>query len=527
MPSGHIQQSFRYARGLPAFLRERLTSESCRARVGAALESREDALLATLRRGVFEHERSPYLGLMRHAGLEWADLDQLVRGEGVEGALARLHESGVYVTLEEFKGRRPISRGSYTAHVSAEDFDNPLQTAHFTGSTGGSSGVGRRLLVDLALLAHDAACFQGYTDAWGLAERPFVVWRPVPPDNSGIKKVLIRAKLGAPVERWFSQNALSWRAGHARYAAFTWFTAMTARLSGFRFPLPEHVPFDQAEVVARWVSAQVGAGQPPHVDTIVSSAVRVAMVARELGLSIEGTVFRVGSEPLTAAKAQLVADAGARLAGQYSLSETGPVAMPCAAAEAVDDAHVLNSKVALIAKPQTVPAFAEPVNALYLSTVLPATPKLLLNVETGDCGVLVERACTCALGRWGFGRHVHSIRSWEKLTGEGVTVLGSTLVEIIEEVLPQAIGGTALDYQFVETEEDGMTRVALMVSPRVGPVAEHEVAAVVLGHLESRDAGHRLMAGVWRDGRTLRVVRRDPHVTRAGKVLPLMTEERR
>ena len=517
----------RYARDLPGFLRDRLDPARCRALVVEGLATRAESLRSLVAGGVFAVPGSPWFALMRHAGVTLGDVEHLIRTEGPEGALATLHDAGVYATLEEFKGTRPIRRGSLELAVGAEAFDNPLRTAHFAGSTGGSSGMRRRLLVDLAMLTTDAACYHGFQEAWGIAPRPMAVWRPVPPDNSGIKKLLVRAKLGQPVARWFTQNRVRWRRGDARYAAFTRFTLAAARMLGHAFPRPEHVPLDRADVVARWLAEQVRAGAPAHLDTLTSSAVRACVVARDLGAHLHGTFFRVGGEPLTDAKARLIEAAGATASTHYAMSETGPIAMGCAHPQAFDDTHVLESKVLLTTHRRAVAAFAEPVDAIHLTTISRSSPKVMLNVETGDCGTLVRRECGCTLGAWGLGQHLHTIRSWEKLTSEGITFLGSSLVELLDEVLPRSFGGAPLDYQLLEEEEGGLTRVSIVVAPRVGPIDEARVVDVALGHLAGRDSGHRLMTSVWRDGTTLRVVRREPVRTVAGKVLPLHVAEKR
>jgi len=120
-----------------------------------------------------------------------------------------------------------------------------------------------------------------------------------------------------------------------------------------------------------------------------------------------------------------------------------------------------------------------------------------------------------------FRDHLHSIRSYEKLTCEGMHFLGSELLALLEEILPKRFGGTPVDYQLVEREERGVGKVDLVVRPSVGPLDEREVVGVVLGFLESRGIGQRLMTGIWSNGGTLRVIRRDPRVTAAGKILSL------
>ena len=118
--------------------------------------------------------------------------------------------------------------------------------------------------------------------------------------------------------------------------------------------------------------------------------------------------------------------------------------------------------------------------------------------------------------------HVHTIRNYAKLTSEGMTFIGSTLITLIEEVLPRRFGGAATDYQFVEAEDaEGLSRVSVVISPAVGPVDEAAVVEAAIDYLVAQGAGGAMMAGVWRDSGTLRVERREPHMTRASKITPL------
>jgi hypothetical protein len=87
-------------------------------------------------------------------------------------------------------------------------------------------------------------------------------------------------------------------------------------------------------------------------------------------------------------------------------------------------------------------------------------------------------------------------------------------------VLPSRFGGTGVDYQVVEREGDqGILRVELIVSPRVGPVDGDQVRAAFLATLGD-GALDRLRTEVWRQADTVTVVRRWPLATRAGKILP-------
>jgi hypothetical protein len=118
--------------------------------------------------------------------------------------------------------------------------------------------------------------------------------------------------------------------------------------------------------------------------------------------------------------------------------------------------------------------------------------------------------------------HLRQIRSFRKLTGEGVTLVGSEMVNILEEVLPNRFGGSPLDYQLLEEEDDhGFTRLHLVVSPKIKLPDEAEVIEVVLQALKQGDAASDLATAIWSQARTLRVRRREPILTAGGKHMPL------
>jgi hypothetical protein len=143
----------------------------------------------------------------------------------------------------------------------------------------------------------------------------------------------------------------------------------------------------------------------------------------------------------------------------------------------------------------------------------------MLNVETDDHAVVEDRACGCLIGEVGFSRHLRRIRSWEKLTSEGMTFAGRDVIRLLEETLPRRFGGAPTDYQFVEETEGALPAVVIVVSPRVGPVDESQVVGTVVAALGEDGIAPEQMSSIWRDGGTLRVVRREPYATPGAKIL--------
>jgi hypothetical protein len=139
-----------------------------------------------------------------------------------------------------------------------------------------------------------------------------------------------------------------------------------------------------------------------------------------------------------------------------------------------------------------------------------------------DYGILEERRCGCDLESYGYTTHIREIRSYSKLTGEGVTLIGNEVASVIEEVLPARFGGTPLDYQLVEQEdEQGFTRLYLFVSPRLAIPDEVQVIAVVLEALSESSPMADAARSVWQHTGALRVKRMEPVLTERGKHFPL------
>lgn len=522
-----LRMAAQYAKGLYDFWRAPYDTSDPVGAVRAQLAQRDRAFESAIRRAVFQHPASPYLPLLQAANIHEERFSGLVRDHGVEGTLQRLYEAGVYITLDEFKGRRPIRRGQREYSVSASDFDNPRSHAHMVSQSGGSRSQGTRLVIDLHDMLEELAARQLFMQAHGLMERPYAMWRPAPPAIAGLRHALRSAKVGVPLVRWYSQTHPGVSSTGGKSAYLTWCTALLSALIGHRVAWPRHLPVHRADVVARWLAEQTARGVSVHLDVIVSSGVRICQEARALGLDIHGHVFRTNSEPLTDAKADLMRKAGIHVCSMYGLTETGMVGVSCADPIAVDDMHLLTFRAAVLQQERMVAGWPEPVGALLLTVFTANMSKVMLNVEVGDYGVMLQRECGCPLGKAGLHWHLHTIRSYEKLTSAGMHFVGTELLDLLETALPQRFGGGPTDYQLVEDEVDGETVLRLVAAPSLGPLDETEVISFVLERLRRAPAGGRLMTEVWRDSHLLRLERAQPYVTGAAKVQPLHVLKKR
>jgi hypothetical protein len=517
----------RFAWGLPSFLRHTMSLEEARTLVQHRMVERETNFLRLVERGIFGYARSPYLPLLKLAGCTLEDIRQMVRTQGLEDTLRALREAGVYVTFEEFKGRAPIVRHGQVFPVPAQDFDNPYLSHYYQAETGGSTGAGTRVGVDLSHLAALAPCLMLTWDAHNVLGVPTALWRGVLPDGSGLNNILYTSRFGQVPQKWFSHIATrDWR-HPLRYHLATYGTVIIGRLWGAAIPWPETVPVDQAHVVARWAAETLQAHGACLILTQVSRALRVCLAAQEAGRDLDGATFVVGGEPTTPAKMQAITHTGARCFPTYTLVEAGRLGVGCSKPVDEGDLHFLKDAFALVQYPHQIPGSDYTVPAFHLTSLLSTTPKLMLNVETDDYGVLETRACGCPLEAYGFTEHLRHIRSFQKLTGEGVTLVGSDMVHILEAVLPARFGGSPLDYQLLEEEdEQGFTRLSLVVSPKVALPEETVVIAAVLEALSQGSIAADSAQAVWNQARTLRVKRMEPIWTARGKLMPLHLAQR-
>jgi hypothetical protein len=511
----------RFAWGLRSFLRHTLSLEEAKATVQRRMQERESNFLRLLKRGVFGNPRSPYRALLRLANCDMADIQSMIRDRGLEGTLRALREAGVYIAFEEFKGRTPVVRHGQVIPVQTQDFDNPYLSHYYRAESGGTTGAGTRVMTDLEHLAAQAPHRMLADYVHGLLDVPTAIWSGILPD-AGLNIMLGRARFGQIPQKWFSPVTTRDLAPSLKYTLATNYVITVGRLCGVAIPRPEPVRLDQASIVARWAAEMVKSHGACVVRGYPSKALRVCIAARDAGLDLRGASFTGGGEPPTPAKVREISRAGARWVPSYFFSEIGAVGLACARPADGNDLHFVRDALGLIQYPRRVPGSDMTVDAFLFTTLLPTAPKLMLNVETDDYGVIESRSCGCPMERYGFREHLRHIRSFQKLTGEGVTLVGSDMVRILEEVLPARFGGSPLDYQLLEEEDaQGFTRLSLLVSPKVELADERSVIDVVLQALGRGGPSADLARAIWSQAQTLTIKRAEPVSTARGKMMPL------
>ena len=517
--SSTMKAYLNFAAEIRSFVRSPITLEDAKQTIIQQLENREANFLKILKSHVFEYPSSPYLPLFRAANLTHSDVEKMLGKNSLEDSLEILHDEGIYVTFEEIKGRTPLKRGNVELVLSPEDFDSPNLTPAMFGSSSGSTGNPTRTKMDLDFVAQHAKHLMLGYEMHGVRNVPTAVWRGIMPDTSGVGNILRLAHMGQTMERWFtpvrsSEANMGWY-----YSMLTYLMVFMTRFHGHRFPFPEYAPLDDPTLIIEWAIDAVERAGACLLRVHVSKAVRMSLVAQERGLSLQGVTFYGAGEPPTPAKVRAIEASGAKYVPQFSFSEGGNIATACGHPADENDLHFMSNQMALIQKPVAV--MGQTVGAICLTSLLPSGPKMLINAYSDDFGIVEERDCGCLLDQIGLKHHVLKLRSYQKLTGEGVTLIGSDMVHILEEVLPAQFGGGPLDYQLVEEQQsNSLTKLVLYVSPEVHVKDENTLATAFLEAMRESMASARLAQVEYRQGDTIAIRRQAPILHQPGQAFP-------
>jgi hypothetical protein len=509
---------------LPAFLRRPVGLDEARRELARRLERRGATFVDLVRRAVYARRESPYAQLLRHAGCEPGDLDRLVDADGVEGALRALLAAGVYLTLDEMKGRQPVRRGTTTIAADPARLRNRLVGCDLPMHSGGSSGTLTPLGWNFAFIWERAVGMRLAEAARGPGRRRYGVWGV--PGSGALVHLLDAAARGTVPERWFSQVDPRAPSIGARYRGSARLVRLAARLAGVRLPSPIHAPPDDPRSVLGWLEGVLKDGDTPELRGYTSSMLQLAESAMRSGISLQGVEILTGGEPLTPARIARLRQAGARVFARYAAGEVGLVGEGCLVPEESDDVHVVSDLVALIQPGDAGPTSALPPDALLVTSLRPTAHMVLLNASMGDRGSIEDRPCGCTLDTLGWRTRLRAIGPFEKLTAGGMTFLDADARRVIE-ALPARFGGGPADYQLIEDHrEDGRARLRLLVHPQVGALDPQALAEAVLSGLGPPGEAGAVMTQVWRDAEFLTVERRSPLATVSGKILHLYRDGR-
>ncbi len=517
---GRIKSTLVLAAALPKFLRERITIQQAEEDIKRQVGNRVESFLQLVRTRVYEQPASPYLRLLKHAGCEFSDLRAEIYRHGLEETLGQLAQGGVYLTCDEFKGKKNVVRGQQSFLVRPQDFDHQTSSAGFVTQSTGTSNRPITRLSRLGGMSTDSL-LSVFFSAHDLFRHVHAVYDGILP-STGINHPLNYAKLGVRTDRWFATKipANSWVEETSHYLS-TYMVVLTAKWFVPGFPRPEFIDLHDAHRIVRWIANKTHEGKTCCVRTSASNGARIARIAWKMGISLEGAKFIVGDEPVTEAKQEVIKRVGASTIPRYAFSGGGNVGYGCANPIYVDDLHLNSHKLALISHQGSFSDNGSRIRPLLFTTLHPSASRLLLNVENGDYATLMKRDCGCLLQKVGFTQHLHTIRSFEKFTTEGRNYFTADLFGLLESTIPSEFGGGPGDYQLVEEEDDNaQTRLTLLVHPEVGELNEQRLLAALQEGLANASTDRRA-ARIWRAAGTLRIRRQVPYTSPRGKTLPL------
>lgn len=501
MPGDTLIAEVRFVAGLPRYLRSIQSYDAARRIIADRAATRSAQFLRLVRRSVFDQPSSPYLPLFKAAGCTYTDVVAGLRTTDLETFLRQLKGAGVRVSFDDYKGR------------ATRSFDNWVLSRGFQSLTGGSSGAPTRARVDLDFLEARATYDHLMFAMLDLHRVPLALWYSKLPASIPLVQCLRYAKIGHPPVAWFDM-AIGGTFVPRRHRWALAAIMAASRLSKMPFPWPRAAPLDDPGAILDWLRATVARHGRAACQSTVSGILRVSQQAVDRGQSLQGVQFLVGSEPLTDSRQRLIESSGARVYGRYHSIDAGTIGHECGQPAHAGDLHLASDAIVLL-QPDHAPGAPAP---FYLTQLMESCPRVLINVEIGDAGVVTTRACGCLWGTLGFTTHLADVRSYRQSTVEGLSLPYAELARIAENVLPARFGGSVLHYQWAEGDmHDGMGRLQLRIDPRLGPIDAQLVRRVVLDALHERRNEHGFFAQMMDKAGTIQVVRESPRVSASGK----------
>lgn len=493
--------------------------KSYRETLRSSIQNREPNFLEIVR-GVLSTPEHPYAQLFAAAGCSYADVEAAVKRDGLDAALQGLLREGVYLTLDEFRCNTPIVRGGKHIPATMADWDSAAAGGPFVNYSSGSSGGGSlRTQQSLKSASFGMSGGQLMKAEFRLDQRASVVILPILPTSMGLGMCVGTAGVGYPPERWFALRGSMRRNGP--YRAATAAVVARLRLAGANIPYPTYLDQDDFSPVAEFLARRKKEGTQGGMIGMVSSITRASAAALDRGLDIGGTFAIVTGESLTDAKRKVIESAGVEVFPLYATSEFGSIGIPCRQMNRGNCAHVTKASIALIARRLEDDGYSdEPVDSLHISSLVSFAPRILINVEVGDTGIIEPATCDCEYSRLGYDLQVRNIAAISKIRGQGYTLRAPLIVRLVEEGLAERFGGRVGDYQLLEMEGKAQTEMVLRIHPRAGVKFPQKVLDYFLSECR-RTYGGSMTVLQWTESKGVRVEVKEPVLAASGKFRPI------
>src|SRR5437016_7216109 len=147
-----MRKYFRFIDGFRRFTKMRMEPEEAatlaRTFIKKRVHAREENFLNLAEKGIFQYSDSPYRKLLEHRRIQFDDLKRWVSRDGIEAGLHILEQAGVYLTVDEFKGRVPVVRDGLRMQCNPSMFDNPFLSFVYEVRSGATRSAGTRVRID-------------------------------------------------------------------------------------------------------------------------------------------------------------------------------------------------------------------------------------------------------------------------------------------------------------------------------------------------------------------------------------------
>lgn len=478
-------------------------------RIREQIQNRGANFLSLVRPALSNPEH-PYSQLFALAGCTFGDLECSVRRDGLEGALRALLAQGVYVTHDEYRGRAEIVRGGRHIPSSPADWINQRGKGEVVTSSSGTSGRSVQTGSSLEMVVDIEGGLMVMLRDLRMTERTVLNIGPILP-GFGLLLALVNKRMGLNSETWYAPAGGA--PGNAHYRVATRLSVSILRLSGARIPYPVYLPPNEFGPIVDELARCHAKGEMTAVGGFVSAVTRVAADAKQRGIDLSGCCAIVTGEALTDAKRNIMEAAGITPYSTYGASDMGSVGYPCASMTAGNCVHVFTNGVALTTRrSQHDPS----VDALCFTSLLPYAPRVLINVEMGDTGILEEAPCRCSLSALGLTTQVRNIAAFSKVTAQGITIDVADLVRILEETIPGRFGGGPDDYQLIEKEGAAQSEAELRIRPGVTAADPQQVLDFFLSETRRLYGGSMTVLS-WTQSDGIHVVVAAPILAGTGK----------